>query len=52
MRDPNITKSAASLSVKVGSATSHDPRTRLGLALFVERMMLMGKTYPDENEYK
>jgi insulysin len=50
VRDLNVTKSAASLSVKVGSA--NDPRTRPGLAHFVEHMLFMGtKTYPDENEY-
>ena len=48
--DPAADKSAASLSVNVGSLV--DPKEYQGLAHFCEHMLFMGtEKYPDENEY-
>ena len=48
--DPETTKSAASMSVNIGSLL--DPKEYQGLAHFCEHMLSMGtKKYPLENEY-
>lgn len=48
--DPNTDKSAAALSVNVGSWS--DPPQYPGMAHFLEHMLFMGtKAYPDENDY-
>lgn len=48
--DPEMNKSAASLSVGVGSLG--DPRDRQGLAHFLEHMLFLGtKKFPTEGEY-
>ena len=48
--DPSIEKSAAALSVAVGSL--QEPEAFGGLAHYLEHMLFLGtKTYPDVNEY-
>ena len=48
--DSTADKSAASLDVRVGSAS--DPRPLYGTAHFLEHMLFMGtEKYPSENEY-
>lgn len=48
--DPAATKSAAALSVRVGSY--QDPHNREGLAHFLEHMLFLGtEKYPDSGEY-
>lgn len=48
--DPDTDKSAAALSVNVGSWS--DPKEYPGMAHFLEHMLFMGnKAFPDENEY-
>ncbi|CAL8128505.1 unnamed protein product [Orchesella dallaii] len=48
--DPLTDKSAASLSVAVGSM--NDPKALPGLAHFLEHMLFMGtEKYPEENDY-
>jgi insulysin len=48
--DPEMNKSAASLSVGVGSLG--DPKDRQGLAHFLEHMLFLGtKKFPTEGEY-
>lgn len=50
VHDPDITKSACSISVGVGS--SEDPDRSLGLAHFLEHMLFMGsEKFPLHNEY-
>ncbi|MBL9214627.1 MAG: insulinase family protein [Opitutaceae bacterium] len=50
LSDPKLNKSAASLAVGVGSLS--DPKSRQGLAHFLEHMLFLGtKKYPDEAEY-
>lgn len=49
--DPSLQKSAAALDVAAGSL--EDPRSRLGLAHFLEHMLFLGtEKYPDAQEYK
>ena len=48
--DPDAQKSAAALSVGVGSL--QDPLEAQGLAHYLEHMLFMGtEKYPEENEY-
>lgn len=50
VHDPEITKSACSISVGVGSY--FDPKRSLGLAHFLEHMLFMGSSkFPSHNEY-
>jgi secreted Zn-dependent insulinase-like peptidase len=49
--DPDGQKSAASLAVNVGHF--HDPRSRQGLAHFLEHMLFLGtQKYPNAGEYQ
>ncbi|MBP6382806.1 MAG: insulinase family protein [Pseudomonadales bacterium] len=49
--DPQTDKAAASLHVRAGSG--NDPRTRQGLAHFLEHMLFLGTAkYPDPGEYQ
>ena len=50
LSDPDFNKSAASMCVGVGSL--QDPKTRQGLAHFLEHMLFLGTDkYPDVDEY-
>ncbi len=49
--DPHADKAAAALDVNVGSG--NDPKTRQGLAHFLEHMLFLGtKKYPKSGEYQ
>jgi len=49
--DPQTDKAAASMHVRAGSG--NDPRTRQGLAHFLEHMLFLGTAkYPDPGEYQ
>ena len=51
MSDPEVTRSAAALSVGVGHI--YDPKEKQGLAHYLEHMLFLGtEKYPDVEDYK